>query len=320
MRVVFLGTPEFAVPCLRAIREAGHEVALVVTQPDRPSRRGQKEMAAPPVKLAAGGIDVLQPEDVNASEAASRLRAASVEVLVVVAFGQKMGPELLAMAPRGCVNVHASLLPRFRGASPISSAILKGHAQTGVTIMRLVERMDAGPVLLQRATAIEAEETTDRLEERLSHIGAELLVELLTAWSAGREVPEMAQDESRATYARKLKKEDGLIPWARPVRRVDCHIRAMTSWPGAFTYLLEDGKPPQRVAIRRARPSTEPATTAPGTVVGLNETGLRVATGEGAIDLVELQPENRRAMDARSFVNGWRVKPGDCFGPMDSRP
>lgn len=318
MRVVFLGTPEFAVPCLAAVREAGHEVALVVTQPDRPSRRGQKEMAAPPVKLAAGGIEVLQPEDVNAPEAASRLRAASADVFVVVAFGQKMGPELLAMAPRGCVNVHASLLPKFRGASPIASAILKGHAQTGVTLMRLVERMDAGPVLLQRATAIGGEETTDGLEERLSRIGAELLVELFASWSAGRDVPETAQDESRATYARKLKKEDGIIPWARPARRVNCHIRAMTSWPGAFTFLLEEGKTPRRVAVHRARPSMAPSTAPPGTVVALEETGLRVATGEGAIDLVELQPENRRAMDARSFVNGWRVKPGDRFGsPSD---
>ncbi|MEK7865621.1 MAG: methionyl-tRNA formyltransferase [Planctomycetota bacterium] len=316
MRVVFLGTPEFAVPSLRALREAGHEVALVVTQPDRPSSRGQKEMAAPPVKLAAAGIDVLQPEDVNVPEALARVRAASPEVLVVVAFGQKMGPELLAMAPRGCVNAHASLLPKFRGASPVSSAILKGHAQTGVTIMRIAERMDAGPVLLQRATAIGAEETTDGLEERLSLIGAELLAELLAAWSAGRDVPETAQDESRATYARKLKKEDGLIPWTRPVRRVDCHIRAMSSWPGAFTFLLKEGKPPQRIAVRRARPNAEPAAAAPGDVLGLDDTGLRVGTGEGTIDLIELQPENRRAMDARSFVNGWRVERGDRFGSV----
>lgn len=314
MRVVFLGTPEFAVPSLHAIREAGHEVALVVTQPSRPARRGQSVMAAPAVKLAAGGLDVLQPEDVNLPEHLDRIRAARPDVLVVVAFGQRMGPELLTLAPRGCVNAHASLLPKFRGASPIASAILKGHAQTGVTIMRIVEKMDAGPMLLQRATAIEPEDTTDRLEERLSRIGAELIVELLSAWAAGREVPETAQDESRATYARKLKKEDGLIPWERPVRRVDCHIRAMFSWPVAFTYLHVAGKPPQRVAVRRARPSTDTSSAPPGTVLDSREEGLLVATGEGSLVLLELQPENRKAMDARSFVNGWRVKPGERFG------
>lgn len=314
MRLVFLGTPEFAVPCLRAVRDAGHEVAVVVTQPDRPSRRGQSVLAAPPVKEAASGIEVLQPEDVNAPEAVSRLRDARADAFIVVAFGQRMGAEILSLPPRGCVNVHASLLPKFRGASPVASAILKGHARTGVTLMRLVERMDAGPILMQRAVPIADDDTTDSLEGKLSHVGAEMLAELLSAWSAGREVPETAQDESRATYAKKLRKEDGLIPWEQPARRVDRLIRAMYSWPIAFTYLHAEGKPPRRIAIRRARLSAEAKSAAPGTILALRDQGLQVATGEGAIDLVELQPENRKAMDARSFVNGWRVKPGDRLG------
>lgn len=314
MRVVFLGTSDFAVPSLRAIREAGHEVALVVTQPDRPSRRGQSVMAVPPVKIAAEGLDVLQPEDVNAPDAVTRLRAARPEVLLVVAFGQKLGPEVLTLAPRGCVNVHASLLPRFRGASPVASAILKGHAETGVTLIRLVEKMDAGPILLRRAVPIEGEDTTDTLEGRLAQVGAELTMELLSAWSAGRGILETAQDDARATYAKKLKKEDGLIRWERPAWRIDCHIRAMFSWPIAFTYLLAEGKPPQRVAVRRARASAEPSSAAPGTILDLRDEGIRVAAGEGSILLVEVQPENRKPMDARSFVNGWRLKPGDRFG------
>lgn len=313
MKVAFLGTPEFAVPSLRAVGGAGHEVVLVVTQPDRSAGRGRKEVVAPPVKGAADGLALLQPEDVNVAEVASRLRAAAPEVLVVVAFGQRMGPELLGLAPRGCVNVHASLLPRLRGASPVATAILKGHAKTGVTIMRLVERMDAGPILLQRATPIDGDDTTDSLEDKLSHLGAEALVELLAAWEEGGSISEVPQDESRATYAKKLHKEDGLIDWGRPAHRIDCLVRAMIPWPVAHTlFLARDGA--LRVAIRRAEASAEPATAPPGTVGELAERGLRVATGEGTIELVEVQPENRKAMDARAFVNGWHVRPGDRFG------
>lgn len=315
MRLVFLGTPAFAVPSLRALRAAGHEVALVVTQPDRPASRGRKEMAAPPVKLASDGLPLLQPEDVNAADVISQLRATAPDVLVVVAFGQKMGPELLSLAPRGAVNGHASLLPSFRGASPIASAILKGKAESGVSIMRIAEKMDAGAVLLQGRLPIGPEDTTDTLEARLADLSASLLVELLDAWQAGRAVPEVAQDNAKATYARKLRKEDGLIDWTRLARRLDCHVRGMFPWPVAFTFLHAEGKPPLRVAVLKARPSTDAASALPGTILGLTDRGLRVATGEGVLDLVELQPENRRAMDARSFQNGFRIKPGDRFGP-----
>ncbi len=316
MKLVFFGTPAFAVPSLRALRAAGHEIPFVVTQPDRPASRGRKELAAPPVKLAADGLPLLQPEDVNADDVLGRLRLATPDVLVVVAFGQKMGPSLLSLAPRGAVNGHASLLPSFRGASPIASAILKGKSESGVTIMRIAEKMDTGATLLQGRVPIGPEDTTDTLEARLADVSALLLVELLSAWQSGRDVPEVAQDDSKATYARKLRKEDGLIDWTRLARRLDCHVRGMFPWPVAFTFLHAEGKPPLRLAVLKARPSTDAASAPPGTILGLSEHGLRVATGEGILDLVELQPENRRAMDARSFQNGFRVKPGDRFGPQ----
>lgn len=298
MKLVFFGTPEFAVPSLLALLEGGHAVVRVITQPDEPKGRGRR-LAPPPVKVAAheAGIPVLQPAELEES-----LLPRQIDAAVVVAYGKIIPESLLGIPRRGFVNVHASLLPKYRGAAPVTWAIRNGESITGVTTMQMAKRLDTGDILLQKACEISPRETAGELHDRLAETGAELLVETLRRWEAGALAPK-PQDDSQATRAPKLTKRDGLVPWDGSARSVDCHVRAMTPWPGAFGYL--EGR---IVKILRGLPAEhEPEASGPsvaGEILALEADGLLVRCGEGAYRVEQIQPEGRRAMSGREFLAG----------------
>jgi methionyl-tRNA formyltransferase len=316
MKLVFVGTSEFAVPSLRAVVERKHAVSRVVTQPDRPRGRGQKA-GPPPVRVAAVelGLPVMQPEDVNAPAAVEEIREEAPEAIVVVAFGQKIGEALLRLPAHGCLNVHASLLPRFRGASPVHHAIISGEKLTGVSIIRLAERMDAGDVLASEETAIGPDETAGELSARLSEIGAKLLAKTLGGLRKGTVKP-MRQDESKATYARKLTKADGEINWRRPAPQIKDLVRGFSPWPGAHTTMRSvDGRTQLRVTILRSEAELNGGPRAePGRVVEVTKSSIRVATGKGYLRVLALQPAGKRTMTASEFIRGYRPGVGDWFG------
>ncbi|MBI2681363.1 MAG: methionyl-tRNA formyltransferase [Candidatus Solibacter usitatus] len=308
MRLVFLGTPNFAVPTLEAVARAGHDVCTVVSQPDRPRGRGQVTVASP-VKQAALklGIPVFQPERIRGAEAQAALAALGVEVMVVVGYGQIIPQAVIDLAPRGILNVHASLLPKYRGAAPIQWAIANGEARTGVTTMQINAGLDTGDILLQAETAIAGEETAVELSERLAPLGAELLVETLAGLARGTIVPRK-QDDALATYAPILKKEDGRIDWSGPASRIHNQIRGLLPWPGAYTTLRG-----QLLHIWRARVASETTARSPGHI--LAETPVRVAAGDGSVlELIETQLEGRKKMPAEVFARGQRLNENDILG------
>jgi methionyl-tRNA formyltransferase len=334
MRLVFLGTPEFAVPSLEALARGGHEVLAVVAQPDRPAGRGQ-ELRAPATKRWAKGrgLPVLQPEKVRDGRLAAELSALAPEILVVAAYGRILGPDLLGLAPRGAVNVHGSLLPRWRGAAPIQWAVASGDRETGVTIMQVDQGLDTGDMLLQRTLPIAPEDTAESLAPRLAALGGEALLESLEGLSRDALVP-VRQDPAQATPARILEKEDGRVDWSRAAAEVAARLRGFTPWPGAFTTLegrlvkllaaspLEPHRPetarPEPVEGRGAAEALLPQGAPPGppgTAVRLPGRGLAVACGGGTALLVtRLQPEGRPAQDALAFLNGLR-REAVTFGP-----
>ena len=297
MRIVFLGSGSFAIPSLEALLDAGHDVAALVTQPDREKGRGQA-LAPPPTKPVAErrGLAVLQPRRVREPEAQEALRRLAPELQVVVAFGQILPRSVIDIAPRGTVNVHASLLPRLRGAAPIQWAIANGETETGVTTMQIDEGLDTGPTLLSRATPIGPEETAAELEPRLARLGAELLLETVRGLQAGTVLP-VPQDHARATLAPLLKKEDGRIDWSLPAARVASRARGFHPWPGAFTF--HEGRLVKVLRVREA-PGVGAGVDA-GTVVAVGADGVTVACGGSALRLVEVQPEGRRAMPAAAW-------------------
>lgn len=295
-RMVFMGTPHFAVPTLEALAER-YEVAVVVTQPDRRRGRGRR-LSPPPVKRASQRLElpVWQPRTLRAPEAVARLRKLAPEVVVVAAYGQILSPEVLEIPPHGCVNLHASLLPRYRGAEPVAAAILAGEAETGVTIMLMDEGMDTGPILAQRAVPITSEDTRASLTERLANLGAELLVETLPRWLAD-EVKPQPQDDALASYAPKLRKKDGEIDWTQPAVLIERMVRAYDPWPSTYTHWQG-----RFFKVLRARPLDQPEGEA-GKVVETPE-GVAVITGEGTLLLEEVQLAGGRAMSAEDFVRG----------------
>jgi len=315
MRIVFMGTPDFAVPSLRSRHARGHELALVVTQPDRRAGRGRK-VSPPPVKVAAAelGLPVEQYETVNTDEFAERLRALAPDLLIVVAFGQILSQDILDAPSKGAVNVHASLLPALRGVAPINWAIVRGETETGVTTMFMAKKVDAGEIILTRPTPIGERETAGELSKRLSGLGAELLLETVELVGKG-EAPRAAQGPPTTKYARKLKKKDGEIDWAKPSQEVFDHIRGMTPWPGAYAWY--NGK---SLAITRAEPGEGRGKRGePGDILSFeDERGIEVAVGDGSVWLSELKPEGKRAMDAAAFVRGYR--PGLGTRPFERRP
>jgi methionyl-tRNA formyltransferase len=312
MRLVFMGSPEFAVPCLEAIR-VDHEVALVVTQPDRPSGRG-RALAAPPVKIAAerAGLRVLQPASVRPPEVAAELAATGAALAVVVAYGRILPRAVLDAFPLGCVNVHASLLPAYRGAAPIQWAIIRGEAETGVTIMRLDEGMDTGPVLLTRALAIAEDDTAGSLSARLAPLGAEALVEGLERIAAGT-AAWRPQDDARASRAPMLSRRDGIIDFAEPARAVRDRIRGVDPWPAAVAVLGAD-----QVKLHGA--SLAAGTGPPGAILAVEPAGAIVACGVGAVRIAELQAPGRRRLPFAVFVRGRPLPPGSTFARATLEP
>ena len=309
MRVSFMGTPMFALPSLRALIAAGHDICLVVTQPDRPAGRGRVS-TAPPVKLAAQELrlPILQPEKVGEPAVMSALQAVQPEAIIVVAYGQLLPKSILTLPPHGCLNLHASLLPKYRGAAPITWAIIRGETVTGITIMQIEARMDAGPILMQQPESIGPRDTAGTLGERLAVLGATLLCQALDH-VAHRTAQPIPQDERFATYAPKLTLDDTHLDWARDARALDCLIRGLCPAPGAVTSF--GGR---RVKVLQAEAEAAASTPA-GTVCAIDRAkGVLVATGQGGLWLSQVQPENRRVMTAAEFASGYRVRPGDAFG------
>lgn len=311
MRLVFLGTPDFAVPCLRAVAAAGHDVRLVVTQPDRPKGRGL-QLVASPVKAAAEalGISVFQPPKPNPSEAVETIRRADPEALIVVAYGAILKTALLTLAPRGAINVHASLLPRYRGMSPIHRALWDGEAETGVTTMQMDAGVDTGDILLMERTPIDPDEDCGRLHDRLAVLGAELLVRTIEGLEAGTVM--RRPQEGPASYAGRIEKEHGVIDWSLSAARVHDHARAVTPWPGATTRLGGESITVKRTRVAAADPapgSTQP----PGEFLALVGDALRVSCGAGAVDLLDVRPAGRPTMTGAEFARGRRLEPGARF-------
>jgi len=314
MKIVFLGTPEFAVPSLESIIAAGYGLRLVVTQPDRPKGR-EGTPQPPPVKLVAQAhaIPVYQPESVNSEESVSRLAAEQPDVLAVAAFGQILRKRVIELPRTACINVHASLLPKYRGAAPVPAAIANGERVTGVTIQKVVRKLDAGDIIRQGPIPIGDDETAGDLAERLARLGGTLLIEALRDLEHGT-AQFVPQDDSQATSAPMLSKEDGLIRWLQSAEQIARHVRAMTPWPGAFAFLARGGQP-LRITIKRAHAESggteQPGE--PGEIVSVGRERFAVKAGCGALAIVELQPAGKRQMSAAEFIRGYRITTGDRF-------
>jgi len=300
MRVVFLGTPEFAVPTVEALARAGHEILAVVAQPDRPAGRGQAlKVPATKAWAEARGVPVLQPEKVRDGALAAALGSLRPDLLVVTAYGRILGRDLLTLAPLGAVNVHASILPRWRGAAPIQWAVASGDRESGVTIMQMDEGLDTGDVLLVRTAAIGAEETAEALAPRLATLGGEAIVEALPLLAAGALVP-VRQAAAGVTLAPILEKADGRLDFTRTATELACRVRGFTPWPGTFTSIGGKGLKVHRASALQGAAGDGP----PGTA-RVVDGALRVACGGGtALGLLEVQPEGKKRMTARDFVNG----------------
>ena len=309
MRIVFMGTPQAAVPTLRRCLEDGHQVGAVWTQPDRPSGRGNKVSFSPVKEFALlHGLTVHQPPRIKNDEAKRLFASHDAEVAIVVAYGRILPAEFLATPVRGCINVHFSLLPQYRGAAPANWAIVNGEKETGVTTMFIEPTLDTGPILLQRSTEIGETETAPELMQRLSVIGAELLSETLARLD---EITPQAQDDARATFAPILKKEDGLIDWSMEARQIECRIRGLQPWPNAYTSFRSRGLTIwEAESLLSVAPEVEP-----GAVAVAQRDELVVQCGNStALRVLEVQPEARKRLAARDFINGMHVKVGERFG------
>ena len=309
LRIIFMGTPEFACPTLKKLIERGEEVIAAVTQPDRPKGRGQK-LLPPPVKVLAEehGIPVLQPVKVRAPEAIEQIRALNPDLIVVVAFGQILPQSLLDIPKHGCINIHASLLPRYRGAAPLNWCLINGEPETGITTMQMDAGLDTGDMLVKRAIPVDPDEDAQSLHDRLSQLGGETIDETLDLLLAGRLVREK-QDDSLTCYAPMLKKEDGLIDWTREAARIKNQVRGLTPWPGAYTFL--EGK-----TLKIGRVSVEAESGAPGEILRAGKDGIVVACGTGSIRIGELQLEGRKRLGAAEFLAGCRLEPGTRLGAV----
>ena len=308
LRIAFFGTPRFAVPTLERILASRHAVVGVVTQPDRPRGRGQKTSDSPVKACAlAAGVPVWQPTALKDPETLTRFASLGADIGVVAAYGRILPETLLAIPARGMINVHASLLPRHRGAAPVHRAIIAGDNETGVTIMRVVKALDAGPMLATVRRRIEDAETSEDVEQSLAVLGADLLVSTLDDLAQGA-AHEESQDDSAATYAHRLTKDDGIVSWARPARDIHNLIRGLHPWPHAFTF--HSG---HRLILHHALPHESAVTEPPGTIVAAHGDDLRVATGFGALRIVALQAEGKRVMTAREFLAGHPMAAGELL-------
>lgn len=307
MKILFFGSAEFAIPTLDALRTAGHDICEVVCQPDRPAGRGQHLTTSPLGEHARKlGIPLFQPEKLRTSDAVQHCLAHHADVFVVVAYGQIIPKELLSAAKYKCVNLHPSLLPKYRGAAPLNWPIIQGDDVTGVSTMFLVEALDAGDVLMQYPIPIEAIDTTAILHDKLAKIGARLMVETLDGLEKNKITPQ-PQDDSNSTYAEKLTKEHGQIKWNLPAEVIARLVRGLQPWPMAYTNWND-----KLIKIHMAHEVPLASDKAPGTILAIND-GIVVATGIGRLSILELQIEGKRAMSAKEFLNGHPLKVGDQF-------
>lgn len=306
-KIIFMGTPVFAVPALSALLKAGHRVLAVVTQPDKPRGRGMSTRPSAVKELALKeNITVYEPGKARDPEFIGKLASLAPDLIVVIAYGKILPASILSIPKKGCVNVHASLLPKYRGAAPINWAIINGETVTGVSTMLMDEGMDTGAVLKTEEVGIGPEDTAEDLAKKLSNAGAGLLIKTIEELSEGRLKP-AAQDDSQASYAPILKKEDGRIDWKKDSRIVKNLVRGVYPWPGAYTAL--NGR---LIKIHRGG-ALASGGDSPGTVVDTAKDSIKVACGSGVFEITELQPENKRRMGAGEFVQGYRLKKGDRF-------
>ena len=311
IRIVYMGTPDFAVEPLEAIIKAGYEVTAVVTQPDKQKGRG-KEVKMTPVKECAlrHGIPVFQPVKIKEPEAVAELEKYQADLFVVAAFGQLLSEEILNMPEYGCINIHASLLPAYRGAAPIQWAVLNGEKESGVTIMQMDKGLDTGDMLLKRSVELSPKETGDSLHDKLMHLGAELIVEALSKLEKGELVPEKQKDEL-SSYAKKLTKAMGQIDWSKDAVSLERWIRGLNSWPSAYTFF--DGK---TLKIWEAQVTEENGAqkAEPGQVVSVSRESFTVACGQGELQILSLQLEGKKRVSTREFLLGYQVEPGMILG------
>ncbi|MDP7113686.1 MAG: methionyl-tRNA formyltransferase [Myxococcota bacterium] len=309
LRIVFMGSPGIARPCIDRLIGGPEQVVAIYCQPDKRAGRGRK-LTPPPIAhcAAENAIPLYQPRGLRKPEEQERFASLKPDFAVVVAYGKILPPAILAIPRYGCINVHFSLLPAYRGAGPVQWAIIRGERETGVTTMQMDEGLDTGPALLQRSEPIHATDTSASLADRLAGVGADLLAETLAAFRDGT-LEARPQDDAASSYAPMLSKADGALDWTRPAADLDQLARGTYPWPGAFTHRA--GK---RIKVITAEPLKASARATPGQVVRAGKEGVDVACGDGQLRLLQLQPEGKRAMDAASFVNGFRVQPGEQWG------
>ena len=307
MKILFMGTPDFAAGSLKSLIAAGYEISAVVTQPDRPKGRSGKPVFSPVKEVALqAGIPVLQPEKIKRPEETARLLEYPADIYVIAAFGQILSKEILEQPRLGCINVHASLLPRYRGASPIQRVILDGEKSTGITIMQMNEGLDTGDILYTKSIDLAPDETFETLHDRLMVLGGEALTEALPLIEAGKLTP-VKQDDSLSCYAPLIKKEDGLIDWKRSSDEIYSQIRAFNPWPGAFTY--SSGR---MLKIWEAQPVS--GSGRPGEILGTDKDSFTVACGSGAMKILSLQPEGKKRMETSAYLLGNKTESGMCLG------
>lgn len=313
LRLVMMGTGEFALPAFRSLYESGHDVAALFTQPDRAGRGHHHHPHPMKDEASARGTPVFQPENVNTPEALADLKRLDADVFVVAAYGQILSADLLAIPKWGAINLHASLLPKYRGAAPVQYAIWKGETETGVTIFRIEPKLDAGPILAVARTPIESKETSGELETRLAALAPPLLMKTLSQIESGT-TENIPQDRAAVTKAPRLKKSDGLIDWSQTPAAIDCQVRAMQPWPKPYSYLLMHGHEPLRLIVLEVEPVEWAPSVAPGTVVEATREWLVVQADHGAVELLRVQPAGKRSMTAAEFLCGHAVRVGDRFG------
>jgi methionyl-tRNA formyltransferase len=317
MRIVFMGTPEFAVPSLEALLKSDDEVVGIVTQPDRPKGRGQV-LTPPPIKLIAQreGIPSLQPVKIRVPEFLTALAAWKPDLIAVTAYGRILHSPILTLPPMGCVNVHGSLLPKYRGAAPVQWAVINGETETGITTMMMDEGMDTGAMLLQESLPIFSEDTAGSLAPRLAALGGRLLVETIARLKAGTITPQ-PQNHALATLAPPLKKEDGAIDWAMSASNIANRVRGLSPWPGAYTYIGSE-----RWMVWSATQSPGKPDVVPGTIIEVTKQSIQVATGDGVLALKEIQPSNSKRLIVAQYLAGHRVSAGQRFDaePSSSEP
>ena len=309
MKIVYMGTPDFAVAPLEAIIRAGHQVAAVVTQPDKQRGRG-KEVQMTPVKACAlkHGIPVFQPVKIREPESVAKLKEYGAEIFVIAAFGQILSEEILNMPPLGCVNIHASLLPAYRGAAPIQWAVINGEKESGVTIMQMEKGIDTGGMFLKKTVPVDPKETGASLHDKLMQAGAELIVEALPGIASGKLIPEK-QDEARATHVGRLDKSMGIIDWGKDARGIERLVRGLNPWPSAYTTL--NGK---TLKIWEADVVEEQSSHKPGTVETVHKDSVDIACGRGQLRIYTLQLEGKKRMSVKDFLLGYRLGPGMVLG------